>query len=209
MPSSFQPPVSGPHDPYEKYRVEEIQKDKEPRDSTEESQGAIQASRPSAFAAYITMIIKKFLELFESTSERGLTATAESDVLEHLKQFKAALEILKMEDRSQDSPFLNSLSASWHQMLEDVLRFRRQSPLSLKMRAFIRDFQHYPENQQHTLGYYLTEYAGQKWLPFPYMEMIHRLHIQHQKSPESSSLSLWSNAISEMIRILKPANNSQ
>lgn len=203
MPDSFQPPISGEdHDPFEKFRVAEIQKEKEARDDLEGSVSAQEKHR-SAFAAYASLIFKKFLELFERTTKQGLAAEAEKDVLKHLATFKAALEILKLEDRSQDSPFLNKLSQLWHQMLEDSYSFRRQSLLSSKIRSFIKQLQHYPEHHEHSLGYYLTEYAGQEWLPFPYMEMIRDLHINHKKSSGKSLLTVWSNEIEEMIQIIR------
>ena len=75
----------------------------------------------------------------------------------------------------------------------------------MKIRTFIKELQHYPEHHEHSLGYYLTEYAGQKWLPFPYMEMIRNLHMYHKKNPENSLLSIWSKEIEEMIQIIKPS----
>lgn len=203
MPDSFQPPIGdNPHDPFEKYRVSEIQKDKNPSEPSIEKKED-QSKTKSMFAAYVALLFKKFLDLFEETTERGLAVSEESDVLEHLNELKSAIEILKTGDRGQDSAFLNGFSRLWHQILEDALRFRRQTPLSAKMRLFIKDIQHFPENQMHSLGYYLTEYAGQKWLPFPYMEMISRLSAQHQKKPESSLLARWSGMLEEMIRLLK------
>ncbi len=112
---------------------------------------------------------------------------------------------MKTEDRSQDTAYLNRLSILWNQLLEDVLRFRRQTPLSIQMRSFIKEFQRYPALHEHSLGYYLTEYAGQKWLPFPYLEMIHKLYAMHQKNPESSLLAKWTNDLESMIQILAPA----
>ena len=57
--------------PYEKYRVEEIQKDKETTDAAEGTE-PFPESHHSAFAAYAILILKKFLELFERTTEQGL-----------------------------------------------------------------------------------------------------------------------------------------
>ena len=208
MPDSYQPPVSGEsRDPYEKYRVAEIQKEKGTPDAAEGTE-TFSPRRQSVFAAYVSLIFKKFLELFEGTSERGLAISAESDVREHLILLKSSLDILKQEDHSQDSPFLNRLSMQWHQLLEDVLRFRRQTPLSIQMRAFIKELQHHPERHEHSLGYYLTEYAGQKWLPFPYMEMIQRLHAQHQKILDASILTRWTQELESMIQILNPSERS-
>ncbi len=204
MPSSFQPPVSGdPHDPYEKYRVAEIQKDKEARDASEGTE-PFRDKKRSAFVAYAILVLQKFLELFKGSTEQGLSASAEKDVIGHLAQLRAALETLKMEDRSQDSLFLNKLTELWHQILEDSYSFRRHTLLSAKIRSFIKTFQHYPGHQQHSLGYYLTEYAGQKWLPFPYMEMIRQLHAAHKKNQENSQLSVWSKEIEEIIQLIRP-----
>lgn len=203
MPDSYDPPVSGgPHDPYEKYRVTEIHGDEEAANSQKRDR---EPEDRSAFAVYATFIFNKFIELFERTSEQGLTASAENAVLDHLIMFKAAIETLKIEDRSQDPGFLNKLADIWHQLLDDSFRFRRQTPLAIKMRAFIKGLQHYPEHHEHSLGYYLTEYAGQKWLPFPYMEMLLKLHVLHKKDPQGGPLSSWSNAIEEMIQMLRPA----
>jgi len=205
MPDSSQTPISGgPHDPYEKYRVEEIQKNKETRDTPEE-RVPIQETHHSAFAVYAILILKRFIELFEHTTEQGLSTSAQEDVLDHLNLFKEALEILKTEDRSQDSHFLNKLADLWHHLLEDSYSFRRHTLLSIKIRTFIKELQHYPEHHEHSLGYYLTEYAGQKWLPFPYLEMIRNLHASYKKSPTNCLLSIWSKEIQEMIELIKPS----
>jgi hypothetical protein len=201
MPDSYQPPVSGEH--HDPYRVTEIQKDKETQDSLQ-NQESVEPKHHSAFVAYAIIVLKKFFDLFEHTTEQGLRVSAESNVLEHLTLFKAALETLKLEDRSQDSSFLVKLSDLWHQILDDSYSFRRQSLLSMKIRSFIKEFQHYPEQSEHSIGYYLTEYAGQTWLPFPYMEMIRQIHLAHKKNPQKSSLSIWSNELEAMIQIIKP-----
>ena len=209
MPDSYQPPVSGePHDPFEKYRIAEIQRDKGPPDASEGTETYV-PQRQSVFAAYVSLIFKKFLELFEGTTEHGLAVSAENDVRDHLKILKSTLEILKQEDRSQDSLFLNRLSLQWHQLLEDSIRFRRQTPLSIQMRALIKEVQQHPEHHEHSLGYYLMEYAGQKWLPFPYMEMIQRLHAQHKKNLDASILSRWTQELENMIQILNPPEGNQ
>ena len=63
MPSSFQPPVSGdPHDPYEKYRVSEIQKDKEPRDASEGTE-PFRDKKRGAFVAYAILVLQKFQQI--------------------------------------------------------------------------------------------------------------------------------------------------
>lgn len=199
---SFQNPVGGgPKDPFEKYRIEEIQKDK---DSKENEKKASWAEHPrlSFIAAYLLHIFKKFLEIFERTNEKSPESSTKIDVKEHLILLKAALDTLKMQDLSQDVVFLSRLSALWHQILEDLLHFRRTMPFAEKMRSFIKAIQEFPENQEHTLGYYLLEYAGEKWIPFPYMEILRRLWAEHQKNPVNSHLFEWGEDLDDMIRFL-------
>jgi len=204
MPDSYQPPISGePHDPFEKYRIAGIQKEKEPHDASEGTE-AFQPKRPSGFLGYAILILKKFIEIFEHTTEHGLTTSAQKEIFEHLAQFKSSLEILRNEDRSQDSLFLNQLAQIWHLLLDDSYSFRRNTLLSVKVRAFIKKLQHHSERQGHSLGYYLTEYAGQKWLPFPYMDMIRHLHMESMKNQENSHLATWSKDVDEMLLIIKP-----
>ena len=67
------------------------------------------------------------------------------------------------------------------------------------MENFIESVQKYPENDEHSLGYYLTEYAGSDWLPFPFMEILQNLHFSHQTDPHNSYLSQWVKTLKEII----------
>ncbi len=118
-----------------------------------------------------------------------------------LNTLKSFLDLLKAEDRSQDVHFLNDLSKSWNQALEESLAFKEEASLIFKI--FVKKILHYPENQVHTFGYYLTEYAGQKWIPFPYMELVQKLHREHEKSPSTSSLTEWTRLLEDAIRLLQ------
>lgn len=199
MDSIGRPVGEDPRDPY-KYKVDEIQKDRQAKENPEGA--SPEPPEKPIFSAYLLLLFRKFLELFEETNEKGLTASTEEEVKKHLKQLRSLLEVLKAENRSQDSPFLNQLSNAWHQILEDSLLFKKATPLSKSFRAFLKQIQHYPQNQEHTLGYYLTEYAGQKWLPFPYMELIQKIHVEHQNDPETSALSQWTREIEELFKAL-------
>ena len=195
---SFGRPVGqDPQDPY-KYKVDEIQKDKESKENLQNSRKP--HSNKSVIGAYILHLIRKFFELFEETTEVGLTASAEEIVKGHLKLIKSILEILKRENKSEDSQFLGGLSRVWHEILEDALRFKKKTPFARKFQIFIQMIQDYPRAQEHSLGYYLTEYAGKKWLPFPYMEMVQNLQAEYQADPESSALTTWTREIDELLR---------
>lgn len=173
---SYTPPV-GPRDPYERYRVESIEKDsqrsfdKDPDDPNK---------KKPALLALIVNLIRRLFQLLDAPILRKNPST----VRVHLRQFKMMLETLQNTDHSQDSGFLNHLSELWHELLDDQQEF----PI---IKSLLDLLQSYPPDQEHTLGYYLTEYVGQKWLPFPFMEMVLKLHLQHKKNPLSSTLRQW------------------
>lgn len=202
MDSVENPVGKGPRDPYEKYRVEGIEKDasREPP--------AFQPEEPEAkdagVGAYLLLMFRKFIELFEEAPEKGLSAAMEKRVRDNLLRLKKSFQLIKSEDLSQDSAFIANLSQIWRTLLEDALQFKRGSIFSMKLKGFIKNIDSYPPQQLHTFSYYLTEYAGQKWLPFPFMEMVQKLHAQHQKNPSSSDLEQWTAQIQELALLLGP-----
>ncbi|HSX26552.1 MAG TPA: hypothetical protein VLE89_06060 [Chlamydiales bacterium] len=192
---SFQNPVGNqPRDPYENYKVEPIEKDKSGKENPPEDL----PDKKALVGAQVLLLFRKFIDFFEDLLEKG---SVEKKMKDHLLLLKKALELLKTEDRSQDIPFLNHLSDLWSLLLEDSFQFRKQTPISLKFKSLIKSIQGFPQSQEHTLGYYLIEHAGQKWLPFPFMEIVQKLHSEHQKNPTSSTLESWIKQIAQLINV--------
>lgn len=198
MPDSFQNPIGGgkPHDPYKDYRVEEIQKE-----MGEKKREGSPPEKPF-LAAFILHAFKKFFELFEEKSGEKPMAYTETDVRGQLVEMRDLLESLKMEDHSQDASFLQKLSQVWMFLLEAVMQFSRRSNFAVQMQALIESLQEYPGGDGHSFGYYLTECAGQKWMPFPYMEIVRGLWADYQENLEASRLSGWCRDLNEMINSL-------
>ncbi len=175
---------NAPRDPYEAYRVEAIERD---RREKEKQEGSPPPEEPKEkrwiVVAYLLTLLHKLFDLFQGIPEKGIASKDETAIRENLVLLKAAFETMKMEDRSQDIEFLNRLSQLWQNVLEDALLLKRFSFLSKELKNLIDSIQHYPQKQQHSLGYYLAEYAGQKWLPFPFMELIQKIHTEHLQSP--------------------------
>ena len=196
---SFENPIgSQQRDPYEHYKVEPVDPDKKGKEEFEESE-----PKKWALAAFLAVQLQRVVDYLQNTLEKGLSAKEETEIRENLLCFKAALDILKAEDRGEDALFLNRLADFWHKMSEDSRRFKKNAPLAAQFIAFIQSIKDYPPHEEHTLGYYLTEHAGEKWIPFPYMELIHRLHTDHQNAPASSPLSIWSKQLDRMIEQLQ------
>lgn len=205
MSSSGSSGVGPEHDPLESfYRAEEIQRIR----LDEERQGRGPPKEPPengekpGFSAFVLLLMDKVLDYVKQSINKGLSVASETEVRETLLLFKAALETMMKEDRSQDAPFLKRVSQLWQKTLEQSLNLKASSPLGRQLRAFIKEIETYPENEEHTFGYYLDEYAGLQWLPFPYMELILKLHRQHEADPGSSLLARWAALIGEMLGLL-------
>lgn len=188
-----QPPQ--PPDPYDRYRVESIEKDK--REKTDWGQGAKDVEQGNlTLGAHLILLLHKILDWFQPKA-------AIEEIAKNLLAFKLILGILKIEDRSQDTSFLIHLSTVWHQLLDDLHKLGKADPLAKRYASFIEAIEAYPDKSEHSLGYYLMEYKGQAWLPFPFMELLQKIHLDHQKNPHESYLTRWTHEIESLISSLE------
>jgi hypothetical protein len=126
--------------------------------------------------------------------------SALADELElELSALKKALVSLIKEDVSRDPDYAQHLSQVWHQLLNSValVEFleRKKNDVLTQLKTLIDTFDHYPPKQEHSLSFYMTEFAGKEWLPFPFMEQLHRLYEDHQSHKKDSQLSHWISSI--------------
>lgn len=190
-------PVGGkPSNPFEKYY--EL---KTLRDENQKADKQLFQQR-STFAAYILLFLQKIFTYLISSGSQELSKSMKKQVRENLSQMKNALTILKYEDKSQEGPFLKNISQVWQKMLEHSLQFQKMTPLAVEFKNFIKTIASYPEGQDHSLGYYLSEYAGESWLPFPYMELLQKLHTLSKKNSSQNSLDEWIHSLEKMIALL-------
>ncbi|NGX32738.1 MAG: hypothetical protein K1060chlam4_00788, partial [Candidatus Anoxychlamydiales bacterium] len=91
----------------------------------------------------------------------------------------------------------------WMKFLKDydyyVLKNEKATNLIKKI---IDEINEYPKNSEFTLGYYISEFAGYSWVPFPYMEMLQNLHLEDKKDPINSHLSHWISIIDELLKLI-------
>ena len=123
-----------------------------------------------------------------------------SDKLQQLKELfndlndlKILLKSLATKDTSQDYQFADALSKNWHNILENT---HIHPPLLNKL---IHTLQNYPLNTDHTLGYYLTKFTGETWLPFPFMEILYTLHENALLNRANSTLTSWIKQIDDIL----------
>lgn len=190
----YQNPVGGVPDPYEKYRVEGL-------GGYSSGGGPPGEEPPKDKRGLATRLIQVLQKAIDSFLERlGGSPPHKAAIEASVSSLKTLLEILKQEDKSQDVRFLNDLSKSWNEAIQNSLEYNGEALLIFKL--FVKKILHYPEGQPHTFGYYLIEYAGQKWVPFPYMELVQKIHKEHEKSPATSPLTEWTRLLGDVINLL-------
>ena len=195
---SIQNPV-GPPDPFDKLRIERIEEEERTKGERPKNGDEGPPKEQLAIAAFLLQMLRKAIDaLLEKSSP---SQREEKGVKENLVLLKTSFETLKREDRSQDAPFLGQLSKIWRHSLEDSIHFKSEEVAS-KFKLLVKKIQHYPNNERYTFGYYLAENSAQKWVPFPYMELIRIIHMEYRKNPASSPLAEWTLLLDEIISLL-------
>lgn len=162
-------------------------------------------THPSSVSILVAFF-KKFTMHFSFKSKIS-TVALKQDLLE-LKQL---FILLSTEDLSHQLAFIQKLSLLWHKIIEDCnpisLSLSKDSDLLKKITTFIQIIHHFPPKEDHSLGYYLQEHVGEKWVPFPFMELLQGLHEEYQKTQNTSDLAKWIKDLSLIIDEL-PLNPS-
>jgi hypothetical protein len=175
----------GEKDPYEEY-----QKQLQARER-EKKEGETRSSLTE------TPLIAQILFWMKKTIYRLIgVQDASPNLAQALIELKNHMEILKIEDRSSDLPFFNELASSWKSLLEEQ-RIRKNKEIS----HFIKQIQSYPNNEEHSLGYYLSENLAKHWIPAPYCQIIEKLHIDHLNEPKQSILVQWTDELNQILVI--------
>ncbi len=191
----------GPEDPL---YLAQIQKDKEKNGGDE----VISNPRSKFFALVAsTLYLKKFIDNFTNIAKSLSSSINTEKTLNDLSGFKKILDELCLEDKSHDPEFTKRLSLLWQKVYENCsgleLKAEHLDHLSVEILNFIKDVDLYPPGEDFTLGYYLTEHAGQDWIPFPFMKMLSTLHEDFLASPTSAQLGLWIRKLNEILGIFE------
>ena len=113
------------------------------------------------------------------------------------------MEALKEKDLCQNTEFMNFFAFLWMKFLKDNEDYILKSDkITILIKKLISQINAYPKNTEFTLGYYISEFAGYKWIPFPYMEILRALHQEHIKDPENSHLKTWVDILDEILAMV-------
>jgi hypothetical protein len=186
---------------YEQIRVSEIEKDKKGKEDPYKGLPT-SPSKPLAFAIMVSAF-KKFFSFFNFKGKGKWLFFDQGQMVEDIVAFRKLLYILSQEDQSHNPEYTQHLSELWHNLLDDCNSLLASTPQASdhlsKLKNFINEMHHYPPGEDHTLGYYFTEYAGKDWIPFPFMEMLQVLHEEAQAKQQTATLTYWITELTDVL----------
>lgn len=196
--------ISGPHfpkDPYKDIKVHRIEEQKIEKEPYQELPIPRSSKKNAFFAAFLLLLKKAFSFLFPQTANK--TTFYLQMEIESIQALVSYLEKMKQNDLSQDLPFLNQLCLVWHKFLDTTIKCKKITSYYAKIEELVAAFYHSATEKEHTLGHYLTEYAGSEWLPFPFLQLIQDLYQEYLRDPSTSRLEAWTKLLCKLIECLE------
>lgn len=169
---------------------------------------------PESTKRILTAAMLVYLKkLFDSLPIATRLEEEESDkslLLATLQTFKKLIQLLGTKDQSKQPKFAKQLSSLWHKLTETFNSNERAQlkwPKTVKkVKKLLEEISHYPPGEEHSFGYYLKEHVGEEWLPFPYMEILTKLHKEHLRRPHESSVTKWTDILETVLNIFEEEN---
>ena len=183
--------------------VDPIEADRKTRESGLDWQLPEEEKPLASYGAFL-IFMKKLLSLFTRNEGDNLEAVSKDEMVCGVQALKLAFQYLKDGDQSGNPKFCQKFSEVWNtlfQGLQIITRTKRKAYINPEiLRVLITDMEHYPPNEDHKLGFYLREYAGEGWLPIPFREILKQLHAEHRVNQDNSTLSKWSELITGILQ---------
>lgn len=141
------------------------------------------------------------LSLFKKINDKFFSKSApsfdEEPLYQDLIKIKKILEALSQKDLSEEKNFLHYFSLIWIQFIKHRDSANKEN--ANKVETFIKEVFNYPRNAEFSLGYYLSEFAGHKWTPLPYIEILKKLHFDYADKKENSTLEKWIRMLNQLL----------
>lgn len=177
---------SKPDDLYEKFELM-IDSDKEGRSKF------LALPQQQKIIAYLFAFLHLELENLQGDIEMERSAFTTDNALQYVKNLRSLLRALREEDLSKDIEYALKLSKNWHGLTEyqeSAASKELKTAAHVKIGKLIELFYQFPTSREHaSLGFYLTEYAGENWLPFPFIKILSDLHEEHTQQEGRSNLA--------------------
>lgn len=187
-------------------RIEKIRDEQEEELANEAKKKNPEALLLAGFFSFI----KKVFVFLTTNRRRGQAVLIDniSGLIQYLTSVKKMLLRLGTEDQGYNPEFVQDLADAWHTLIEATNTFewmvRKNAQEIAKVKTFIEGVRNFPPGEEHSLGYYLTQFAGKDWLPFPFMDLLNSLHEAYQTDKAKSQLNSWISSLDEIIKGLAP-----
>ncbi len=123
------------------------------------------------------------------------------ELIKAVKQLKILLQQLIDEDKSQDYLYAEALSTNWHILLLFIENKEHLQNIQIylgQIELFVQQVNSYAGNSDMSLGYYITQHTGEKWLPFPFMDILLSLHNNALLNKQAGTLHNWVTLLSSI-----------
>jgi len=187
----------------DKLKIPKITSEKEPLH--EFSYKSRQIRSEVLLKIYLSQLLEHHIE--KSLNEaKAIHLYDNSSLSQTLKKIKFLFQKLKAENTSRDFRFTEELSKHWHVLLLILEALTKTTPTPRylgNLQLLLKNIDTHPKKNDHPLGHYLTLYAGEKWLPFPLMDILSDLHEDALSNRTKSTLHDWILTLSIILEDMK------
>lgn len=171
------------------------------RDESNQNLSEITKKDKKNFILSYLGFVKNFFNFFTSEESDMSNVLSADSLWEDLKLIKTLLIKIRDEDPTDDLKFAEKFSEAWHRILDHYFQLSTENTRvnSSKVKQFIQAIQHYPEEEDHSLGFYLQHYSGQEWFPVPFFKLLKKLHEEYFSNGKNSDLDRWIALASEIL----------
>ncbi|MCF7851912.1 MAG: hypothetical protein K9M07_01575 [Simkaniaceae bacterium] len=173
--------------------------------STIEEKGAsklVKLEKNKQFSAVLLAFIKQKINELEDEVDLMETIFIADNVIQHLKNLRTLFRILQEENLSQSLDYALKLSKAWNGILNyQTLATSKEMRADAyeKITKLVELFARFPTADEHALGHYLANYAGENWLPFPFMGILNDLYEENLQNAKRSNLAILIKMISNIL----------
>ncbi len=192
--SNINPPIQPGYPSKERLTVQQIEKLRADKELQEEAA----KKNPQAFLMACFSAYAKKMALHLASRPVSEKKALGKNLMVKLSEFKKTLIKLMQENLSQNADFVEKLSLAWQGVVENIRVMEKLKPeIASRLKTFTEAFESYP-HKDHSLAFYMSEWKGKEWLPFPFIEILHGLHEEYRLRKSESQLSKWINAIDSL-----------
>lgn len=149
--------------------------------------------------------VSEFFKSIQENPSKLFAVDTTQSVLGSLKGFLELLEKLKRENYASQINDALLLSKHWHNINDYfslLPKAARKGQFFQEGSLWLQSLNLFPTDEDKSFGFYLKNLSGDKWLPFPYMKIITRLHEEYHQEGRDSHLEIWAETLKRIIGLL-------